>query len=150
MKVKEIMAQPVITVNENTSLAEVASTILQHRIGGVPVVNAQGALCGIITESDFAAKEKGIPFSTFRMPQLFGQWLDQSGVERLYAAACTKIAADIMRAQVITVTEEASIEEVLALMLRHDVNRIPVVRDSVPVGIVARFDLLKLMRQQRQ
>ena len=55
-----------------------------------------------------------------------------------------------MTRDVITVQENATIEEVLELMLRYDVNRIPVVRDKVLIGIVARYDLLKLMLQERK
>lgn len=150
MKVSEIMSYPAVTVRKDTTLEKIARTMLNHKIGCVPVVDDQGGISGIITESDFVTKEKGIPFSTFWTPQLLGQWLDNSGVERLHAAARTKTAADIMSVHVITVTEDASIEEALGLMLRHDIKRIPVVCDKVPVGIVARYDLLKLMLRKQQ
>jgi CBS domain-containing protein len=149
MKVSEIMSQPAITVREDAALEKVAQTMINHKVGCVPVVDERGGMSGIITESDFAVKEKGIPFSTFRVPQLFGQWLGDAGVEQVYAAARTKTAAEIMSAPVITVTEGASIEEVLKLMLDYDVNRIPVVREKLPVGMVARYDLLKLMLRQQ-
>ncbi len=150
MKVSEIMSSPIITVREEATLKEVAQTMLDHSFGCVPVVDKQGVMTGIITESDFAAKNRGVPFTTFRMPQLFGRWLGKSGVEQLYESASTIPASDVMSRDVITVTEEVTIEEVLELMLRHDVNRIPVLRDRVPVGIVARYDLLKLMLRQRK
>jgi CBS domain-containing protein len=144
------MAYPAVTVREDTTLEKIARTMLEHKIGCVPVVDDQGGISGIITESDFVTKEKGIPFSTFWAPQLLGQWLDNSGVERLFEAVRTKRAADIMSVHVITLTEDASIEEALELMIRRDINHIPVVCDKVPVGIVARYDLLKLMlRKQR-
>lgn len=150
MKVAEIMSSPVITVREKATLEEVAQTMLKHKFGCVPVVNDRGELTGIISESDFAAKGRGIPFTTFHAPQVFGQWLGKSGVEQLYEAARTTLAADNMITDVTTVTEDATIEDVLELMLRHDVNRIPVLRNKVPVGIVARYDLLKLMRDRQK
>jgi len=145
MRVTEIMTSPVITVSEAATLEEVAQTMIDHDFGCVPVVNERGQLAGIISESDFAAKGKGIPFTTFQAPQLFGRWLGKSGVEKLYEAARAIPAGDTMRADIVTVTEDATIEDVLELMLKYDVNRIPVVRGKVPVGIVARHDLLKLM-----
>ena len=148
MKVSELMVQPVIVVNEQTTLAEVARLMLERRMGGIPVTDAQGILCGIITESDFAAKEKGVPFSTFRAPQLFGQWMGKEGVEELYRTAQTMPAQTIMTRRVVTVTEDEPVEAVIQKMLSHDINRIPVVRQGVPVGIVTRHDLLKLMAQQ--
>jgi CBS domain-containing protein len=145
MKVWEIMSQPPIMAHEETPLEEVARTMLDHEIGGVPVVNDQGMLRGIITESDFAAKEKGFPFSTFRAPQVLGHWMSEEDVERIYEAARQMKAREIMTRRVVTLTEDDSVNEAVELMLRHNINRIPVVRDGVVVGIVARHDLLRLM-----
>jgi CBS domain-containing protein len=142
------MSQPVIVVGEDATLEEIARTMLAQNIGCVPVVDARGKISGIITESDFAAKEKGIPFSTFRAPQLFGQWLDKGTVERIYERARTMTAKEIMIHPAITVTEDQPVETALGLLLKHDVNRLPVVRDGVPVGIVSRHDLLRLMAPQ--
>jgi CBS domain-containing protein len=150
MKVSEIMSHPVITVREDATLEEVARIMLDHKFGSVPVVNEQGTMIGLITESDFAAKGKGVPFTTFEMPQVFGHWLGKSGVEQMYERARTILASDTMTRDVITVEENATIEEVLELMLLNDVNRIPVLRNKVPVGIAARYDLLKLMLQERK
>lgn len=145
MQIKEFMSQPVTVVREETTLEEIARTLLMQNIGCVPVLDARGKISGIITESDFTAKEKGIPFSTFRAPQLFGQWLDKGTVERIYEQARTMTAKEIMTHPAITVTEDQPVETALALLLKHDVNRLPVVRDGVPVGIVSRHDLLRLM-----
>ncbi len=59
MIVRELMAQPVVVVRENTTLEVIARTLLERRIGCVPVVNERGELIGIVTESDFAAKDVG-------------------------------------------------------------------------------------------
>ena len=147
MKVREIMSQPVITVKEETRLDEVAQLMLEKGIGGVLVIDKAGVLTGIVTESDFTAKEKYVPFSIMRFPQLFGSWLGDDA-EELYASARNTAAREVMSTQVVTVNENDSIEKVLELILKHDVNRIPVVRDGKPVGIVARRDLLKVMRSQ--
>ena len=145
MKVKEIMSHPVITVSEGASLEETAKVLLDNRIGGVPVIDDQSKLTGIVTESDFAAKEKGLPFSTFRAPQVLDQWLSGEGIEQIYKAARRRKAEEIMTCDVVVVSENDQVEEVVRLMLRHDINRIPVVSDGALVGIVARHDLLKLM-----
>jgi CBS domain-containing protein len=145
MKVKDIMTEPVITIGENAPLQEVAQIMLDQRIGGVPVINETGDLMGIVTETDFTAKEKCVAFSTFRAPQLFGKWLGEDAA-RLYAIAANIRAREVMSRNLVTVTENDSIEKVLELILRYDINRIPVVRDGKPVGIIARRDLLKLMK----
>lgn len=148
MRVSDIMTQPVVTVTEQTTLEEVAQTMLSQRIGGVPVINQQGHLTGIITESDFAAKEKGMPFSTFRAPQVLGQWLTPNGFARICAAAKQMQAREIMRHPVVTIREDQTVEDALQLLLRHNINRLPVVRQGIPVGILARHDLLRLMASQ--
>lgn len=145
MKVKDIMTEPVITIREDTSLQKVAQIMLENRIGGLPVINESGDLTGIITESDFTAKEKCVPFSMFRAPQLFGTWLGNDA-EDLYARAKNIPAREVMSTSVVTVTENDSIEKVLELILKCDINRIPVVKDRKPVGIVARRDLLRVMQ----
>ena len=149
MNVSEIMSEPVVSVGEDTSLQEAASIMLDNGFGCLPVVNGEGKLVGILTESSFTAKEKGVPFSTFRAPQLLGRWLSETGVEKIYAEARDTRVADIMTAPVVTVTEEESINRAVELMLRHDINRVPVVRDWVPVGVVARHDLLRLLAGAR-
>lgn len=75
MKVKEIMKQPVVTVHENATLDEVAQTMLDHQVWGIPVINDRGEIGGIITEADFSVKEAGVPFTRIRVPQLFGNWV---------------------------------------------------------------------------
>ena len=147
MKVREVMSTPVVVVQEEATLEEVARTMLDHHIGCAPVVNRKGLLVGVITESDFAAKEKGFPFSTFRAPQLLGQWISSDNVERIYEAARQLQAKEIMQPQVITVTEDQTMNDAVVLMFEHDINRIPVVREGVPVGIVSRHDLLRLLIQ---
>jgi CBS domain-containing protein len=145
MKVRDIMTQPVVTVPEDTSLEQVARTMLERRIGCVLVVDETGELSGILTESDFAARSRGFPFSTFRWPQVFGQWLPREGLEQIYAAARTMTAREVMTTDVVTVTEDDGVEVVVKRMVDRDLHRIPVVRDGVPVGIVSRHNLLRLM-----
>lgn len=149
MKVREIMVQPAVVVREDATLEEVAGIMLAGCFGCVPVVGEGGELRGIITESDFAAKERCLPFSTFRAPQLFGQWMDKEAVERMYASARGLRAADIMTTPVVTVVEGDPVGEAVELMFHHDINRIPVVRGLIPAGIIARHDLLKMMLMDR-
>jgi len=149
VKVKEIMVQPVIVAEEDTTLEEIARMMLDNRIGCVPVVDGKGKLTGIVTESDFLAKEHSVPFSTFQAPQLFGKWVPKEGIEEIYKAARTITAKEIMTSPVITVTEEDPIEEAVIKLLSHDINHVPVVRKGIPVGIVARHDLLNLMVQNK-
>jgi CBS domain-containing protein len=145
MKAREIMVQPVVTVHRDTSLAEAARVLLDHRFGCLPVVDESGQLCGILTESDFAAKQGGVPFSTLFLPQVFHEWIPPEGIERIYQAARTTRADEIMTENPAAVSEETLVEEVIKLMLRRDINHVPVIRDGIPIGIISRHDLLRMM-----
>ena len=145
MKVREIMSSPVVTVREDTPMLEVARLMVERRIGGVPVVRRDGRLAGIVTESVFAATEGAVPFSLLRMPQVFGHWLSRDNLERVYDEARATKAAEVMTRGVATATEDEPAEAAARKMCEARVHRLPVLRDGVPVGMVARHDLLRVM-----
>lgn len=150
MNVSQIMRHPAVVIHEDTSLEEAARIMLEHKLRGLPVVDEQGKLCGFLSVSDYLAKDKYIPFSRVHAPQLFGKWISSEGIEHMYEEARTTPVREIMSRNVIFVTEDDSVDKVVRLMLDRDLNRIPVVRDAVPVGIVARYDLLQLMMQKSE
>lgn len=87
MKARELMTQPVVSVRTDASLAEVAKTMVQCRVGCVPVVDEESQLRGMITQTDFAANEHGVPFSTEAVLHMFshplsGQEIDKVREER--------------------------------------------------------------------
>jgi CBS domain-containing protein len=139
------MTQPAVTVRRETTLAEVATTMTERRLGCVPVVDKHGKLCGIITQTDFSADEHGVPFSTEAVLQIFSRADTPEATERAreQARAMTAIAA--MTTEVITAVEDTPVEEIARQMLRYDIDHIPVVRDGVPVGMVARHDFLRMI-----
>ncbi|MDA2919328.1 CBS domain-containing protein [Desulfobacterota bacterium AH_259_B03_O07] len=145
MKVKEIMTEPVIVANETNTLEEIAQLMLDNRIGCLPIIGNEGRIVGIVTDTDFMAKEHAIPFSRYYAPQLFGKWMGKEGIEESYKAACSLEVKEIMSSPVVSVTEEDGVEVLIEKMIHHDLNHVPVVRDGEPVGIVSRHDLLKLL-----
>ena len=145
LPVRQIMTQPVVTVEEDATLETVARTMLARGIGCLPVVDAQGRLCGIITAADVAGVEGGLPFAAYRAPHQLGAWLPAQGLEAIYAQGRRLCARDIMTMPVHTLTEDDSVTAAAVMMVRHAVTHLPVVRDGLPVGIVARHDLLKLL-----
>ncbi len=148
MKVSDIMTEPVFVISQDRTLEEVAEKMLNNHIGGLPVVDDEGKMVGMVTESDFSAKEHAIPFSRNYAPQLFGEWMSKEGVEKAYAAARGIEVKEIMSSPAVTVTEDDTVAEVVRKMLEHRVHRVPVVRDGVPVAIISRHDLLKLVVQK--
>ncbi|AMA75893.1 signal transduction protein [Thermus parvatiensis] len=144
VKAREVMVTPVVTVPLGTTLDEVARLMVEKRIGSVLVVNGEGRLVGIVTESDFL-KEKGIPFSLYRAPMLLGRFLAQDQLERIFQEAKRTKVEEIMSHPVHAVAPEDPLSRVLELMLLYDINHVPVVEGGKPIGIISRFDLLRLL-----
>lgn len=145
MQARELMTQPIVTVRTDDSLADVARILVKCRIGSVPVVDAEGQLRGIITQTDFAANERGVPFSMEAVLQMFSQPISEEETERVRADARRTRAREVMITEVITAAEETPVEEMARAMLRYDIDHIPVVRDGMPIGMVARHDFLRMI-----
>lgn len=149
VKVRDIMVAPAVVVREDATLEEAAATMLEHRIGGLPVVDDAGRLCGMLTGSDFVGEESQLEPSSsgysVKLPKLFGRWLLTDELERLYEEGRSLPVRQLMRTPVVTATEDEPVQAVVERMIHYDLNRIPVVRERTVVGIVARQDLLRLM-----
>ena len=145
MIARDLMTQPVVTVRLDASLAEVAKTMVECRVGCVPVVDAHGQLRGIITQTDFGDPAKGTPFSMEAVLHMFSRPLSCEEIQRVRVDARKTTAKEIMITEVITGVEDTPAEELARQMLRYDIDHIPVVYEGMPVGIVARHDFLRLL-----
>jgi CBS domain-containing protein len=147
MRLAEVMTKAPVTVRDDDAVDEVAGRMIRHRIGCLPVVDSGGQLVGIVTAADFGAKEDGCPFPPFCVPVFpkghAGEFARQAGSDG--PRRDTRTARDIMTPQPIVFTEDATVVEVVAKMLHLGIDRIPVVHNGVPVGIVARADILRLV-----
>lgn len=140
MQTRQIMTQNVITVSPETPVADAARTMLDNRISGLPVVE-NGKLVGIVTEGDFLRRaELG---TELRRPNWL-QFILGGGREAAdYVQAHGRKVADVMTRDPVTVSEETSLQDLVAAMEAHHVKRLPVMRDGRLVGIVARANLLR-------
>ena len=144
-KVSDIMTSTVITANENDTLRDVAKIMLDKNVGGLPVVDKENKLVGFLSETDFAAKQNNIPFSRNLAPQLFGRWLSEDEIEKMYKEARSIKVKDIMTKPAIHIEYDVSITELIEKIMKYDVHRIPVVKNEKLIGIVSRRDLMKLL-----
>lgn len=147
MKVRDIMTKEVMTVKTDTSVNDIAKLMGEHNISGVPVVDDQQHVMGIITESDLIVRN-----GRLEMPH-FIQILDLGRIplewpghaqERMRHMLGTN-AADVMTSKVISVSPETEIEDLAELMVKHHVNPVPVVENDRLIGIVSRADLIDMM-----
>ena len=138
--VGDVMTCEVVTVGLQASYAEIRAAMLKHDVGALPVIDADGALLGMVTEADLIAKE------AFRNAR-------QGRVRRLLARMCRRdtwgvkaqgrVAADLMTPRVDTVSPEDDLYAVARMMLQRGHKRLPVVAGRRVVGIVSRHDLLR-------
>ncbi len=147
MNAKEIMREPAFTVLETDHLESVASKMMENDIGSVVVVDKNGNAVGIITESEFLGHEAELPFSTFRVPKLWGKWVGVETLEDIYASARSVLASKVMNTPLVSVKEDTLVEQVAELMLHHHVKHVPVLRDKKPIGMISRHDLLRHFHQ---
>ncbi len=145
MRAKEIMSSPVVTIGQDQTLEEAAQLMLDEEIGCLPVVDGEGRLVGILTEEDFMAHEQSVPWSFFRAPKLFDQWLDQHHIEAAYARARSLPVRENMSQPVQSVAPGDPVSKVIDLMLSFNVSHVPVVEDQRPVGMVSRRDMLRMV-----
>lgn len=144
MKVKDVMTSPAVTVGPDTPFKEIVETLAAHRIGGLPVVDGEGTLLGLVTEADLLAKE-AYGGST-RRRRLIGLVADVlAGTDMtLLQKAGGLVARDVMTERVVTADPAEDVRRVARRMLENGVKRLPVVTAGRVVGVVARVDLLRV------
>jgi CBS domain-containing protein len=144
---REIMTTPVITIGPDAAFEEIISVMLKHAVGGLPVVDDKRRLLGIITKADLLPNvETTQPES---IPWRRRSWRAERIADR-HGRVAGATAGDLMTKDVITAGEETAARQLGQLMLSHGINRLPIVKDGVVVGIVTRTDILKSFKRNDQ
>lgn len=140
MKVRDVMTRKVLSIEPDASVLQAVRSMLQNRISGLPVVDSAGHLIGIVTEGDFLRRAET---ATERKRPRWLEFLLGSGrLANEYVHTHARKIADIMTLDPVTVTEDTSLEDVVQLMEKHRIKRLPVLREKLVVGIVSRANLL--------
>jgi CBS domain-containing protein len=141
MKAMDVMTRDVVSISPSASVLEAVRLMLQHKISGLPVADAAGNLHGILTEGDFLRRAET---GTERKRSRFVEFLLGPGrLAEDYTRASGRKVSEVMTPDVYTVTEDAPLEQIVHLMERHRIKRLPVVRDGKVVGIVTRANLMR-------
>lgn len=143
MKVLDFMTKDVQTCNEDQTVGEAAKKMIDSGISVMPVVNNEGTLTGIVTQSDFISREVEIPHALVSMKRLFGQDFNLTDVEDVYKKSKSKALGEVMSRDPVTVTSENSLNGVVELMMKKHLKRLPVVDNGKLIGIITRKDILK-------
>ena len=114
---------------------------MDHRISGVPVVDVDGTVLGVVSEADLLVKEQGVDEIHHRpLARFIGESRrSRSQIDKLEAIT----AAELMTSPAVTITSGRPIHEAAAIMTSRRINRLPVVDNGKLVGIVSRGDLVR-------
>jgi CBS domain-containing protein len=148
MKAQDIMTREVVKIRADTTVEEIARLLSKHHIGGMPVVDENDRVIGIVSESDLFLKEKGLPFSAVKVPMLFKRWVDSDRLADIYEEARHHTASDVMTSDTVCVDAEDTISHVAWLMAQRNIKRVPVLRDGVLAGIITRSDIVRLLARE--
>jgi CBS domain-containing protein len=141
MRAHQIMTRQVMTVGPDTPIVEAAGIMLQNHVSGLPVVDAGGKLVGIVSEGDFLRRAE---IGTERKR---GRWLKLllgpgSAATDFVHERGRKIG-EVMTPEPLTIGEQTLLEDIVQLMEKNNVKRLPVMRGDQIVGIVSRSNLLQ-------
>ena len=150
MKIEDVMNKDVITCAPGDSLSYISNLFKENHISGIPVVD-KGKVVGLVSETDI--------IKLFRIPEFSNElWLPspfeiiEIPIRNLVRIEETRKALenlkmkpvkDIMTKTVHTISPEDSLEDASSIMVRHNVNRLPVIENGRLVGIVARSDIIR-------
>jgi CBS domain-containing protein len=140
MQVRDVMTRNVISVAASETVLGAAGTMLQNRISGLPVVDTEGNLVGMVTEGDFL--RRGEIGTERRRPKWLEFLIGPGRLAEEYVRASGRKVEAVMTVNPITVTEDDSLETVVELMEHRRIKRLPVLRDGKVVGIISRANLM--------
>jgi CBS domain-containing protein len=141
MHARQIMTRQVITVTADAAIVDAAHKMLQNHISGLPVVNEVGNLIGIVSEGDFMRRGE------IGTQKKRGRWLKllvspgKTATDFVHEQG--RKVGEIMTPDPCTITEDTTLEDIVQLMEKNDIKRLPVLRGSEIVGIVTRSNLMQ-------
>jgi CBS domain-containing protein len=141
MRAHQIMTRPVVTVTPETTIVDAANLMLRKHVSGLPVVDIGGKLVGVVSEGDFIRRSE---IGTGRKR---GRWLrfilgpGKSASD--FVLEHGRKVGEVMTKSPLTITEDTALAEIVELMEKNNVKRLPVTRGDKVVGIVSRANLLQ-------
>jgi len=140
MKVKDVMTSPVLSIEPEAPILQAVDIMLRRHISGLPVIDKEGRLVGIVTEGDFLRRaETG---TQRRRPRWLEYLVGRGRLADEYTRSHGNKVSEIMTTDPLTVTEDTPLDEVVKVMEKRRIKRLPVVRGEEVVGIVSRANLV--------
>lgn len=147
MRAKDVMRKDVILAKKSDSLESIIKALMHNHISGMPVVDADNHLLGVVSEQDIVVKRRGLNISSYMEYMTSILFIDGNKPNDLIMQKITSVTAeDVMTTPAFAVHPDATVTDVVLLMMNRQINRIPVVDDDNKLlGIIGRNDLLPLL-----
>jgi CBS domain-containing protein len=143
MRARDVMTEGVICLDQWASIFDAAELLISAGVSALPVVDGKGTMIGIVTEADLMRRgEIGTTARGSWMSRLLG---DREVSAHEYVRSHSRRITEVMTKKVVTAREDASLRELVNLMEKHGIKRIPIVRDGSVAGIVSRADILRVL-----
>ncbi len=143
---KDIMCKTVITVEENTPISELSDLFIEYNINGIPVLNDDKKVIGIVTQGNLIEQNKNLHIPT--VITLFDAVLFLDS-EKKFESDVKKLTgnkvSDIYTPDPITVNVDTEINEIATIMAEKDVHTLPVMDGDKLVGVIGKLDLIRGM-----
>lgn len=144
MKVKDFMIKDVISVHPDATIKEVMKTFVDKKIGGLPIVNDEGKLTGIITDGDILRAIKPIDRHIQDYFNLITYIQEQNMESRLSELADLAIIKIAKTRGIVTVSPEDEMKQVVVILAKHHFKKLPVIdKDNKVVGVISRGDAIR-------
>ena len=140
MRVRDLMKTDVVTIARGTSWRRVAEMLLEHRVSGAPVVDADGRVVGVVSEKDVFRAIYPSYKEWYEGPQAYTNFL---ALEEEARRAPEKLVEEFMSTRLVSVDPETPILQVGALMVATGIHRVPVVERGKLAGMVSRRDIFR-------
>ncbi|MBN2516969.1 MAG: CBS domain-containing protein [Deltaproteobacteria bacterium] len=146
LKARDIMTREVITVHPETEIVEAAKLLLEHHFNGLPVVDGEGRLKGMICQDDLISQQRKIPLpSYFILLDSLIPLTSQKNIEKAVRKIAAVTVGEAMTRDPITVGPEAGLEDIATLMVKHTIHTLPVLDQGTLVGIIGKEDILRTL-----
>lgn len=143
MQAIDVMHRDPVTVMPTDTIDHAARAMLEHRVSGLPVVDHDGNLVGIITEGDLVHRvENDTDRARSPLSQVF---VSPARLRAEFVKSTGRQVKDVMARNVVTVSESTLLADIADLFDRHHIKRVPVMRDGKVVGVVSRTDFLRAL-----
>jgi CBS-domain-containing membrane protein len=149
LQARDIMTTEVMTVSPQTTVLDLARLLAEHKINGAPVVDDNGRLVGVVTQSNLIDRVK-----KFELPHVVTIldahfYLELPGTfKKNLEKLVGNLVSDIMAAPPVTITADVQVDEIASIMARRQVHTLPVLDGDKLIGIIGKIDIIRALGQE--